>query len=154
MAQQHDNSDGLGNDSETSRQIRDEHSEQPRNGKSEGRSPSDGGSVTEPHVRAAAPFVWQFERRLLLLDEEPPQWVLAELAFDVNACRYVEIRRASYDWPREAVGALLSRAFASGSEAASAAAEAMDDWFTRYYGLQVMPRAAASPDQDRQDRPR
>src|SRR5688572_5114344 len=65
--------------------------------------------AADPPVRAAAPFVWQFERRLLLLDEEPPLWVLAELEFDVEACRYVEVRRASYQWPREAVGALLSR---------------------------------------------
>ncbi len=55
------------------------------------------------------PFVWQQDRQLLLLDHEPGAWILAELRFDAAQCRYLEVRRARYRWPREAVGALLAR---------------------------------------------
>jgi hypothetical protein len=54
---------------------------------------------------------------LLLLDEEPIGWVVAELHFDTKRCRYVEVRRATYRWPREAVGVLLSRALPAGETA-------------------------------------
>jgi hypothetical protein len=67
--------------------------------------------------RAGAPFAWQHEQRLLLLDEEPIGWVVAELRFDAKRCRYVEVRRATYRWPREAVGVLLSRALPAGETA-------------------------------------
>ena len=67
--------------------------------------------------RAGAPFAWQHEQRLLLLDEEPIGWVVAELRFDAAQCRYVEVRRATYRWAREAVGVLLSRALPAGETA-------------------------------------
>ena len=67
--------------------------------------------------RAGAPFAWQHEQRLLLLDEEPIGWVVAELRFDPKHCRYVEVRRATYRWAREAVGVLLSRALPAGETA-------------------------------------
>jgi hypothetical protein len=74
------------------------------------------------------PFVWQHERRLLLLDKDGSYWILAELRFEPAVCRYTEIRRASYRWEREAVGALLSRALASGMEAAANSAAKLNEW--------------------------
>ncbi len=75
-----------------------------------------------------APFVWQHDRQLLLLDREPLDWVLAELRFDAARCRYVEVQRARYRWPREAVGALLAR----GGAASDAAAERLADDLLRW----------------------
>lgn len=66
---------------------------------------------------AGEPFAWQHDQRLLLLDEEPIGWVVAELRFDADRCRYVEEWRATYRWPREAVGVLLSRALPAGETA-------------------------------------
>lgn len=55
------------------------------------------------------PFVFQRRHQLFLLDGGAGDWVLAELRFDLATCRYVEVRRASYHWPREALSSLLSR---------------------------------------------
>jgi hypothetical protein len=97
---------------------------------------SDAESPTErPVHRAPTPFVWQHGRRLLLLDDEPRGWVMAELRFDVERCRYVEVRRATYRWTREAVGAVLSRALASGNAAAEDSAKSLRQWLSRYYGI-------------------
>lgn len=74
------------------------------------------------------PFVWQCGRRLLLLEWEYDVWVLAELDFDPRMCRYTEIRRAFYEWEREAMGALLSRTIAFGEKATAEAAELLDVW--------------------------
>ena len=77
------------------------------------------------------PFVWQRGRRLLLLEREMGAWVLAELEFEPEICRYSELRRAFYRWEREAVGALLSRTVAYGDRAATEAAELLDTWMRR-----------------------
>lgn len=77
------------------------------------------------------PFVWQSGRRLLLLEREHGFWVLAELEFEPEICRYTELRRSFYQWEREAVGALLSRAIRYGEDAASEAAELLDVWGRR-----------------------
>ena len=61
-----------------------------------------------------APFVCQNGNRVLLLEARPLGWILAELRFEPSTCRYTEVRRTRYRWPREAAGALLSRAFAEG----------------------------------------
>lgn len=82
-------------------------------------------------IQARAPFVWQHGRRLLLLDEQFPHWVMAEFHFDTERCRYVEIRRATYHWAREAIGVVLSRAFASGEEAAEDAARSLNAWLVK-----------------------
>jgi len=58
---------------------------------------------------SVSPFVVQFERRLFLLAWEQSRWTLAELEFDAKSCTFVEQRRTSYEWPREAFGVLLSR---------------------------------------------
>lgn len=77
------------------------------------------------------PFVWQNGRRLLLLEREQGFWVLAELEFEPEICRYTELRRAFYQWEREAVGALLSRTIGYGEEAATESAELLDVWMSR-----------------------
>lgn len=88
--------------------------------------------------RRPAPFAWQHGRQLLLLDEEPDgQWVMAELWFDADQCRYVEIRRSGYEWAREAVGAVLSRALAHGHIAAAEGADYLDAWYDSSRGERV-----------------
>ena len=74
------------------------------------------------------PFAWQHGCRLLLLEGRPRRWVLAELQFDPTACHYIELRRAHFRWPREAAGALLSRALAAGPAAAESAATELATW--------------------------
>ncbi len=74
------------------------------------------------------PFVWQHDRRLLILDREPRVWVLAELRFDATRCRYIEVQRAQYRWPREAVGAFLARAIAVSDAAADRLANDLLRW--------------------------
>ena len=93
--------------------------------------------------RAPTPFVWQHGQRLLLLDDEPPGWVMAELRFDVERCRYIEVRRATYRWAREAVGAILSRALASGDEAIVDSARSLHQWLHKHYGIRVEPDQSA-----------
>ena len=77
---------------------------------------------------ARAPFAWQHGSRLLLLEPGPLGWVLAELRFDGDACRYVEVQRARYRWAREATGALLSRVFAAGDPAVDRTAHDLQAW--------------------------
>ena len=77
------------------------------------------------------PFAWQDGRRLWLLDGGATDWVLAELLFDPATCRYLEVRRASYRWPREAAGALLGRSFAGGQSSAEDAARGLGEWVAR-----------------------
>ena len=80
------------------------------------------------------PFAWQHEQRLLLLDEVSRGWTFAELRFDQRRCRYVEVRRATFRWPREAAGALLARGVAFGEEQADRLAAALDRWLTTHAG--------------------
>ena len=77
------------------------------------------------------PFAWQDGRRLWILDGGDTDWVLAELLFDPRSCRYLEVRRASYRWPREAAGALLGRTFAGGRRRAEEAACGLSAWVMR-----------------------
>jgi hypothetical protein len=80
------------------------------------------------------PFAWQHGRRLLLLDEEARGWTFAELRFDQEHCRYVEVRRATFRWPREAAGALLARGVSFGDEQANRLAAALDRWLAMHAG--------------------
>ncbi|MGD9711151.1 MAG: hypothetical protein AB7V46_03685 [Thermomicrobiales bacterium] len=84
--------------------------------------------------RPGTPFVWQHDRRLLLLDEDAGLWSFAELEFDSANCRYVEIRRSGYEMEREAIGVLLSRALSSGFEEVARASVLLNDWLIRYFG--------------------
>jgi hypothetical protein len=83
------------------------------------------GTVSHHH-----PFAWQEGRRLWILDGGQDDWVLAELEFEPGPCRYVEVRRASYRWFREAAGALLGRTLVGGQPHAEAAARGLTDWLT------------------------
>jgi hypothetical protein len=74
------------------------------------------------------PFAWQHEQRLLLLDQETGGWTVAELHFDSARCHYVEVRRATFRWPREAAGALLARGVAFGASPAERLATDLDRW--------------------------
>lgn len=78
-----------------------------------------------------SPFTWQDGRRLWILDGRASAWILAELKFEPETCRYLEVRRSVYRWPREAAGALLSRTFASGGTRAEAVANDLAAWSTR-----------------------
>lgn len=97
------------------------------------------GSLPLAALRPPHPFVWQHGSQLLLLDDEPSGWVLAELKFDAIACRYVEIRRAAYDFPREAFCALISRAMIAGPEAAEDASHSLDAWIRVVPNLVMLP---------------
>lgn len=105
------------------------------------------GSGDETTNPESVPFVWQHDKRLLLLDEEQRGWVLAELKFNPANCRYTEVRRALYRWPREAVGAVLSRALASGVDATEDAADRLNAWLNKYHGFSLWwdrkPRTSA-----------
>lgn len=91
------------------------------------------------------PFVWQHGSRLILLDHEPAGWIMAELRFDERRCRYVEVRRAVYEETREAIGAVLSRALASGDHAAVDSALGLHEWFYAYYGISIVSDVSSSP---------
>ena len=78
-----------------------------------------------------SPFAWQDGRRLWILDGGSTEWVLAELLFEPQSCRYLEVRRSIYQWPREAVGALLGRTFVAGQQGAEDAARGLSEWFAK-----------------------
>ena len=82
----------------------------------------------EPAYAPPSPFVWQHGCMLLLLDRDPSGWLFAELRFVAASCRYVEVRRAAYDWSGEALGVLISRALPYGESVAGIAADAARTW--------------------------
>ena len=86
-------------------------------------------------TRAPYPFSSQNGDQLLLLDLEPEGWVVAELRFDSGDCRYAEVRRATYTWSREAIGALLSRSLAVSETALIDTVERLDLYTRRHYGF-------------------
>jgi len=96
--------------------------------------------------RAPMPFVWQHGPQLILLDDDSTGWVMAELRFDSDLCRYVEVRRAVYDLTREAIGAVISRALASGDHAAVDTALCLHDWLHTHYGIEIVADVLKSPD--------
>jgi hypothetical protein len=102
--------------------------------------------VSSESRRAPNPFVWQHGRQLILLDDDPEGWVMAELRFDDDLLHYVEIRRAVYPLTREAIGAVISRALASGDHAAVDTALSLHDWLSTYYGIDIVSDFIASPD--------
>ena len=107
--------------------------------------PSSGRSNPAPR-RAPMPFVWQHGSQLILLDDDSAGWVMAELHFDSELCRYVEVRRAVYDLTREAIGAVISRALASGDHAAVDTALCLHDWLHTHYGIEIVADFLRSPD--------
>lgn len=89
-------------------------------------------------IPAPQPFARQNGNQLLLLDTEDSAWLVAELIFDPELCSYVEIRRASYLEQREAIGALLSRALASGETALIDTVEQLDTYMTEHYHVSLI----------------
>ncbi len=87
---------------------------------------------------APQPFAWQTDDQLLLLDVDGPHWLVAELRFVPEECRYVEVRCVSYNWPREAIGALLARALSNGDDALITTVEQLHAYMDRYYGIRLM----------------
>lgn len=59
-------------------------------------------------VRDSLPFVVQSGQALFIIAENSAEWIVAELHFDPADCIFLETRRASYQWPREAFGRLMS----------------------------------------------
>ena len=59
-------------------------------------------------VRDSLPFVVQSGQSMYFIAENSGEWVVAELQFEPDACIFLETRRASYQWPREAFGRLMS----------------------------------------------
>ncbi len=92
--------------------------------------------------RASTPFIWQHELRVLLLDEDAGLWSLAELEFDEATCRYVELRRAGYEMEREAIGACLSRALASGFDAVLDISAQLNAWLLENFGHSIEESSA------------
>lgn len=82
-------------------------------------------------IERPGPFAWQSGRRLWILDGRDAEWVVAELEFDPRECRYIEVRRAAYRWPREAAGALLGRALSGGAANAEEASRSLTLWANR-----------------------
>jgi hypothetical protein len=95
-------------------------------------------AVPECLSPAPQPFAWQNDNQLLLLDVDGPHWVVAELEFLSDECRYVEVRCVSFDWPREAIGALLARALANGDDALITTVEQLHSYMDRHYGIPLM----------------
>jgi hypothetical protein len=60
------------------------------------------------------PFVAQDGQCLYLVASATRGWIVAELEFDPIACMFVLKRQTEYEWPREALGRLLSRVVSSG----------------------------------------
>ena len=89
-------------------------------------------------IPAPQPFARQNGNQLLLLDTEDSAWLVAERIFDPELCSYVEIRRASYLEQREAIGALLSRALASGETALIDTVEQLDTYMTEHYHVSLI----------------
>lgn len=59
------------------------------------------------------PFVAQAGSTLYLVAGDAGGWVLAELEFEAASCTFSLRRQIEYQWPREALGRLLSRMLAS-----------------------------------------
>lgn len=77
-----------------------------------------------------APFVVQSGSTLWMVETEERGWTLAELQFHPRYGFFQERRRASYAWPREAFGAMLSRlaAFEVEDESVTALALEFGEW--------------------------
>ena len=105
-----------------------------------------GSALVAERTRAPMPFAWQHGRQLILLDDDPEGWVMAELHFDADLCRYVEVRRAVYPLTREAIGAVISRALASGDHAAVDTALSLHEWLSTYYGIEIVTDMISRPD--------
>jgi hypothetical protein len=87
-------------------------------------------ALSLPICFASSPFAWQHGAHLYLLVSEWRGWVLAEMEFVPSLCHYVEIRRTSYRWPREAVCVLLTRSLDADDESIWQLADDVTTWMT------------------------
>lgn len=74
------------------------------------------------------PFAWQHGQVLLMLDQQERGWTVAELRFEPERLRYIEVRRAFYRWPREAMGAVIARGVRCGETSMDRLAKSVDAW--------------------------
>ncbi len=91
---------------------------------------------------AIAPFVVQSGSTLWMVETEQRGWTLAELRFHRRYGFFQEQRRATYDWPREAFGAMLSRfaAFDISDDEVSRLSGEFSDWLgSRFSCVNVSP---------------
>lgn len=91
--------------------------------------------VDSPRSRVMIPFVVQHGAQLFLLAPESSEWVLAELHFDEEHLVFSEVRKARYEWPREAFGSLLSRVAVAGNVDNDLVEETAAE-FSRWLGAQ------------------
>lgn len=85
-----------------------------------------------PGQTLTLPFAWQHEREIFLLDRTERGWTVAELHFEYEGLHYLEVRRATYRWPREAAGALIARGLCFGQSPAEQLADDLDGWIGGY----------------------
>jgi len=88
-------------------------------------------------ARDCLPFVVHSGRVLYMVAEEDSSWIVAELVFDAMTCTFSETRRITYQWPREALGRLMSRSLA-GNDMDGEAMENMAEAFTRWLAAQFV----------------
>jgi hypothetical protein len=83
-------------------------------------------------------WVWQRNTHLFMLDRNDfGQWTVAELEFLRDRGYYVELRRSYFDWPREAVGVMLSRLLSLGDQEALTASASLDAWCTTSFAIET-----------------
>jgi hypothetical protein len=80
----------------------------------------------------AVPFVVQSGRTLLMVEATDDGWTLAELDFITGQCIFRETRRATFTWPREAFGAMLSRL--AGADLDEGTVSRLTEEFTSWIG--------------------
>jgi hypothetical protein len=81
-------------------------------------------------LRERRPFVAQDGQTLYLVAGDTGGWVVAELQFEPDSCTFTLLRQAEYQWPREALGRLLSRMMAAqpGEEEIIRLSDAFAEW--------------------------
>jgi hypothetical protein len=81
---------------------------------------------------ASIPFVVQAGESLLMVEAGDDGWTVAALRFDLASCSFRESWRATYAWPREAFGVLLSRL--AGTVADEEAVAGLTEEFSAWLG--------------------
>ena len=95
-------------------------------------------SVSRVLLRAPDPFAIQNGDQLLLLDVDWQTWNFAELKFHSDDLGYTQVRRVDYASPREAIGAILSRALAQGDDALVDTVERLHDYLMLHFKIPVI----------------
>jgi hypothetical protein len=91
--------------------------------------PTSGEVAARPSGSDRRPFVAQSGKTIYLVTGDAQGWVVAELEFDPDSCLFVLRRQGEYQWPREALGRILSRLVVTGSlDEANRLADAFSAW--------------------------